>query len=106
MVRLLTAEEPVAYRVQRAKSPIQVDGKRDDAAWNQATSVGPFQFPWWQQGTKEQTEAKLLWNDQHLFVLFYCEDAHVSGERTDRDSMVYQDDCVEVFTAPEPRATQ
>src|SRR5688572_18651460 len=90
------AEESPTYRIQRVAGPMQVNGKGDEAAWKNARSVGPFQFPWWQQGKQEQTEAKLLWDDQNLYVLFYCEDAHVSGERTERDSPVYQDDCVEV----------
>src|SRR5262245_12275487 len=45
----LPAEEPPTYRVQRASGPIQVNGKEDEAAWKNARSVGPFQFPWWQQ---------------------------------------------------------
>jgi hypothetical protein len=99
----LNADEVLTYRIQRATTPIRVDGKRDEAVWKNAPSVGEFQFPWWQEGRKEQTEAKLLWNDQFLYVSFYCEDAHVSGEQSERDSPVYQDDCVEVFTAPDPK---
>ena len=98
-----SADDSRTYRIQRAVAPIQVDGKRDETVWKNAPSVGPFQFPWWEQGKKEQTEAKLLWNDQFLYALFFCEDAHVSGEHTERDSTVYQDDCVEIFTAPDPQ---
>jgi hypothetical protein len=98
-----SADDPPAYRVQKVAVPVQVDGKRDEAAWKNAKSVGDFQFPWWKEGKKEQTEAKLLWNDQFLYVLYNCEDAHVYGEQTERDSPVYQDDCVEVFTAPDPQ---
>ena len=36
------------------------------------------------------------------YVAFRCEDAHVWAEQTERDSPVYQDDCVELFTAPNP----
>ena len=86
----LSAEEPRTYRIQRTLANITVDGKRDETAWTNAASVGEFQFPWWQQGTKEQTEAKLLWNEQLLYVLFHCEDAHVSGENTERDSPCIQ----------------
>jgi hypothetical protein len=51
---------------------------------------------------KEQTEARLLWDNEHLYVSFRCDDAHISAEHTERDSPVYRDDCVELFTAPNP----
>jgi len=97
------AAKPVRYTIQRATSPITIDGKLDEPAWKSAASVGAFRFPWWKQGKKEQTEAKLLWDDRYLYVSFRCEDAHISGTRTKRDSPVYRDDCVEVFTAPNPQ---
>ncbi len=90
------------YRIVRASASIKVDGILDDTAWGKAKSVGEFVFPWWNDGVKEQTVAKLLWDDTNLYVSFRCEDRHVSGDQTERDSRVYQDDCVEVFTAPNP----
>lgn len=90
------------YTVRRAAGKIAVDGRLDEADWKQAASVGDFRFAWWTGGKKEQTEAKLLWDDENLYVSFRCEDAHIFGEHTERDSAVYRDDCVEVFTAPNP----
>lgn len=95
-------EDRPTYRIGRTATPIRIDGQLDEAAWQDAPSVGEFQFPWWQQGRKEQTQAKLLWDDRYLYVSFRCEDSHVSGEQTERDSPVYRDDCVELFTAPNP----
>lgn len=92
----------VRYTIQRTKSKITIDGKLNEADWNAAKSVGQFQFPWHTEGKKEQTAAKLLWDDTYLYVSFRCEDAHIWGEHTERDSPVYRDDCVEVFTAPNP----
>ena len=90
------------YTIQSAKSKITIDGKLNEADWKDAKSVGRFQFPWHEQGKKEQTVAKLLWDDTYLYVSFRCEDAYIWGEHTERDSPVYRDDCVEVFTAPNP----
>lgn len=92
----------VSYSVLRAESSLKVDGVLDEAAWVKAKTVGDFKFPWWKEGRKEQTVAKLLWNDEFLYVAFRCEDAHIWAEHTERDSPVYKDDCVEVFTAPNP----
>ena len=99
----LQADDPPQYSVQRASLKIVVDGRADEADWQAAPHVGNFRFPWWTQGEREQTEAKLLWDDQFLYVLFKCQDAHVWGEHLRRDSPVYRDDCVEVFTAPNPQ---
>ena len=94
--------DPPRYSIHRAASPIVVDGRADEADWRAAPDVGNFRFAWWTQGKREQTQAKLLWDDQSLYVLFKCQDAHVWGEHTRRDSPVYRDDCVELFTAPNP----
>lgn len=101
----LAAEKPKRpeYTIARAARPLVIDGKLDEPAWRSAKTVGDFVFPWWKQGRKEQTAAKLLWDDKYLYVAFRCRDAHISGTRTKRDSPVYRDDCVEVFTAPNPR---
>jgi hypothetical protein len=92
--------EAVSYKVHRTNTKINIDGRLDEAAWQAAAPVGSFKFPWWKAGRKEQTVAKLLWNEELLYVAFRCEDAHIWSEHTERDSPVYRDDCVEVFTAP------
>jgi hypothetical protein len=95
-------EKPIRYTIQRTKSKITIDGKLNEADWKAAKSVGKFQFPWYDEGKKEQTAAKLLWDVKYLYVSYRCEDVHIWGKHTQRDSKVYLDDCVEVFTAPNP----
>ncbi|MDA0747315.1 MAG: carbohydrate-binding family 9-like protein [bacterium] len=102
----ICAEERLSYTVYRAGTPITVDGRLDEPAWNAAPDVGAFVFPWYESGKKEQTVAKLLWDDEHLYVSYICEDAHISASHTERDSAVYRDDCVEVFFAPNPDRPQ
>lgn len=97
-----TAAERPHHDVFRTDSPIQVDGKLDEAAWKAAMPFPKFQFPWWTKGRKEQTVVRMLWDDEFLYVAYQCEDAHVWAENTKRDSPVYEDDCVELFTAPNP----
>lgn len=94
------SDDIVSHTVHRANSEIKIDGRLNETAWQSTDAVGDFHFPWWKAGRKEQTVAKLLWNDEYLYVAFRCEDAHVWAEQTERDSPVYRDDCVEVFTAP------
>jgi hypothetical protein len=97
-----SAQERPTYSIQRAGTTITIDGRLDEPAWLAAPDVGPFQFPWWQAGKKEQTLTKVLYDDRHLYLAYLCQDAHISSEHTERDSAVYRDDCVEFFVAPDP----
>lgn len=90
------------YSIFSTSIPIIIDGKLDEVAWTAAPDVGAFKFPWWQSGNQEQTVSKLLWDCENLYVSFIVEDPHISAEKTQHDSAVFQDDCVEVFTAPNP----
>lgn len=102
----VNAQELPQYTIYRAGMPIEVDGRLDEPAWVAAPDVGKFVFPWYESGKKEQTIAKMLWDDDNLYVAFICEDAHIWAEHTDRDSAVWKDDTVEVFTAPNPDQPQ
>lgn len=91
------------YDIRRAASPIIIDGKLDEPAWQQARSVGDFDFPWFTSGTKEQTIAKLLWDDRNLYVSWNAADQHISASITQRHGPVSKDDCVEIFISPNPQ---
>lgn len=88
------------YTIFHTSTPIIIDGKLDEPGWTAAPDLGKFKFPWWKSGKQEQTVSKLLWDNDNLYVSFIVEDAHIWAEQTQRDSAVYEDDCVEVFTAP------
>ena len=94
------AEEVTPYTILRVEGEVEIDGQLNEVAWNGAPDVGKFQFPWYESGAREQTVAKLLWDDENLYVSFLCEDAHIWAEAIQRDGPVYRDDCVEVFAAP------
>ncbi|MCP4175214.1 MAG: hypothetical protein GY758_31075 [Fuerstiella sp.] len=100
------ADELPQFTIHRVDSSIRVDGRLDESAWRNAATFGSFRFPWWVNGKKEQTIARMLWDDRFLYVSYECEDAHVSAEQTEHDSPVYQDDCVELFTAPDAKRPQ
>jgi cytochrome c oxidase cbb3-type subunit III len=90
------------YDIYRASSPIKIDGKLDETAWQQAPSVGDFDFSRFKEGTKEQTVGKILWDDRNLYVSWYAHDRHISAAITERHGPVSKDDCVEIFISPNP----
>jgi len=92
-----------AYEIRRAPSPIAIDGKLDDTAWKAAPLAAPFHFNWWKSGEKEATDVRMLWDDQNLYVGFYCHDRHISAVVTERHGPVSKDDCVEIFLSPNPQ---
>ncbi len=87
--------------IPRANSSISVDGRLDEAAWATTPIIDQFSFPWWTAGAKERTEARLLWDDDNLYVGFTAFDPHISAVLTTRDDPVSRDDCVEVFVSPD-----
>lgn len=91
------------HSIPRSQGKIVVDGRRDESAWSAAPSFTPFLFTWWKagDGPKQPTDVKMLWDDDYLYVSFRCSDTDVRATRTDRDSDVYRDDCVEVFASPD-----
>jgi len=49
---------------------------------------------------KQATWFKTAWNDQELRVLFWIEDTHIVAAMTERDSLLYLEDVVELFLDP------
>jgi hypothetical protein len=84
------------YKVPRAKGPIKIDGVLDEADWKHAPMVvlgrsidgGP---------TKYRTEARLLWDDQFLYVSFVSQDEDVWSDFTKHDDKIYTQEAVEIF---------
>ncbi|MDA1313118.1 MAG: carbohydrate-binding family 9-like protein [Acidobacteria bacterium] len=99
---LCLAQQKSSYDVLRTPEPIVVDGKLDEAAWAAAASAGDFHFNWWKSGEKEQTVAKILWDDVNLYIGYYCRDKHIAADVTRRHGPVSLDDCVEAFISPNP----
>jgi hypothetical protein len=104
---LLPAQPPVPrYEVKRAATPVVIDGNLNDKVWESASPAVSLQFLWDQQtGAKQKTSARLLWDDQYLYVGYDCEDADITAQYLERDDPTYRDDAVEIFINPRPEQT-
>ena len=76
--------QPSVYEIVRARKPIKIDAKLNDSAWKKARVVRPFQFNWWVAGEKEGTDTRMVWDDENLYVSWYCHDRHISASITQR----------------------
>ena len=98
-------EVPV-YTAMKTGCVMSMDGILDEPAWQKAPSVGPFKFQWYQSGEQEQTEAKILWDDERLYIAFKCDDKHISAEEYTHFGPVSRDDCCEAFIRPSPSGAE
>jgi len=94
---------PRSYICYRAPHPLVLDGKLGDPAWELADWTEDFVDiqglpelkPWF------RTRAKMLWDDDCLYIGAELEEEHVWATLTRRDSVIYQDNDFEVFIDPD-----
>lgn len=89
-----------AYHCQRTGVPITIDGKLDDAAWQKAE---PMQFKLTVDGGEPRfaTTARMLWDDEYLYVGYHCEDKDIWATMTERDDHLWEEEVVEIFIDPD-----
>jgi hypothetical protein len=101
-VCLLTAQAPNRYTCHRATAPIKIDGRIDEAAWSKAAWTEWFVDI---QGSampapRFRTRAKLLWDDEYLYIAAEMEEPDVWATLTAHDSVIFHDNDFEVFLNP------
>ncbi len=100
--QLVIGQQPV-YKVSRAREPIIVDGKMDEAGWKNA-EVQPLSY--FYRGDKpvekQNSKFRMLWDDENLYLFYECEDTSLTARETNFDARPYLDDCAEFFCVPVP----
>jgi hypothetical protein len=56
-------------------------------------------FPWHKSGAKQETTLRACYSHTRLYLLFQCQDRHISASRTALNSDVCNDSCVEFFAS-------
>jgi hypothetical protein len=94
---------PQTYVAIRTTSPINIDGKLDDPAWQNAPWTNDFVDIEGDAQPKPtyRTRAKMLWDDEYLYVGVEIEEPHVWGTLTERDCIIFEDNDFEVFIDPD-----
>jgi hypothetical protein len=96
---------PLSYDCHRTKIPIRIDGKLGDPAWKAAPWTSDFVDI---EGDAKprpryRTRAKMLWDDNYLYIAAELEEANVTGTLTKHDSVIFHDNDFEVFIKPLPQ---
>lgn len=97
---LACKRSPADYVVHRARAPLLIDGVLAEADWDRAERAGPFVRSIDGKPCSAATEARLLWDDDNLYVAFLAEDPNVAGEFFRDDEKLYTSNVVEIFLNP------
>jgi hypothetical protein len=91
-------EEYIAhYTCYRAAGPITVDGRLDEPSWQKTVKSPRFVDMVTGEPGILDTRAAALWDDDYLYVGFWLEEPFVEAKLTERDSLIFTENDIEVF---------
>jgi hypothetical protein len=89
------------YCCHKVKQPPRMDGSLDDVAWNEAEQTSLFVDISTGRTPPLQTWAKMVWDDEALYIAFWIADRNVEAKVLKNDGPVYNDNDIEVFLDPD-----
>ncbi len=96
-----TEEDIVHYNCKRITNQICIDGNLDKFPWNKVEKSKPFVDLVSGEPAPMNTQIASLWDDKNLYIAFWIEEPNVKAKLTERDSLIYYENDVEVFIAGE-----
>lgn len=95
---------PLTYQCNYTATPIRIDGRPDDPAWQKAPWTSDFVDI---EGTAKgaprfRTRAKMLWDSKYLYIAAELEEPDVHATLLKHDSVIFHDNDFEVFLKPVP----
>ncbi len=88
------------YQVRRAKEPAALIGKWHGDVWKGVEALQIKNFTGSEPDHKPKTEAKVLYDDDYIYVFFRVEDKYVQAVAQNYHDDVWLDSCVEFFFTP------
>lgn len=94
---------PKTYTIHKIPESIVVDGVATESAWQHINWTDPFLDI---QGInlptpRYDTKAKLLWDDEYLYIFAQLEEPHVWATIKERDAVIFQENNFEIFIDPD-----
>lgn len=89
--------EVAHYTCYRTRGPLVVDGLLDEPAWQKAPRSPRFVDMVTGAPGFFDTRAAALWDARHLYIAFWIEEPFVEAQLTERDSLIFNENDVEVF---------
>lgn len=94
---------PDAFECRWTDTPITLDGKADEDAWQHAQVIDRFYLPWLgkhARPARTATRARLLWDREYLYFFADMEDADLCALEKRHNGNVTADDAFELFVKP------
>jgi hypothetical protein len=97
------AQELPLYTCWKTSQPVVVDGKGDEAAWQEAAPLDlvDVRFLSGDRYHPRRTEARMLWDAQYFYFYFSAADPDVWSTYSQRDMQLYEEEVVEIFIDPD-----
>jgi len=94
---------PRTYVCYKADSPVVIDGKLDDIAWERSDWTESFVDIEGDLKPKPfyDTKAKMLWDDNYFYFGVEMEEPHIWATLKERDAVIYYDNDFEIFLDPD-----
>ena len=88
------------YLCHRAKGKITIDAKDHPDQWAHAMVIRDFRIPGLDVPAKQQTIARLLWDDQNLYLHAVASDNDLRATLKGKFAHLWSEDVVELFLKP------
>jgi hypothetical protein len=92
------AQSGASHTAERRIDTILIDGNLNEASWHDAVHSSVFTF--WDGSPAPaslQTTARMIWDDEYLYIAFTARDPDVYATYTVRDARLWEQDNFEVF---------
>jgi hypothetical protein len=90
------------YRIRRAVAPPEGQARWEGPMWSRAETLDIDRYYAKSSEHRPRVQARALYDDAALHVLFRVEDRYVRSTHTEYNAMVCRDSCVEFFVEPKP----
>lgn len=98
------SDEPVPLPkpvvIPRFNSMVKIDGSLHESVWTKAAVIKPLLRNDGSPPGDEQTEVRLWYNEQALFLGWLCQDTNIQATMTHRDNQLWEEEAVEIFITP------
>ena len=87
------------YTCYRSLGDITVDGELNEQSWAKAPGMGEFKLYDGVTASPSRTTAKMVWDEEFLYVAFWCDDRDIYATLKDHDARLYDQDACGVLVA-------
>jgi hypothetical protein len=89
------------YEIHKITEPITLDANWDKEVWKNVPALNVALYMGDEPKHQPKTQAKLLYDDQAVYVIFRVEDQYVRAVAQKTQDSVCRDSCVEFFFTPD-----